>query len=83
MLLDSFKKAAPQVKTNTKSNGGKKKKLKCSLTTSWEPDIFTQGDDNLEWVFDVCSFHKIRAFEKCQNYFSNEQKIVTKCQFSL
>lgn len=46
------------------SNGEKKKNLECSMTTSWEPGIFNQGDDNLGWVFDVYSFHKIREFEK-------------------
>lgn len=64
MLLASLRETAPQVKINTKSNGEKKKNLECSMTTSWEPGIFNQGDDNLGWVFDVYSFHKIREFEK-------------------
>lgn len=84
ILLASLREAAPQVKTNSKSNGEKKKKLECSLTTSCEPDIFNRVRTILgEPLICVLSTELEHLKNIINNYFGNEQKILTKCQFLL
>jgi hypothetical protein len=80
--------AASQVKTNTKKlwwgKMEEKKKLECSLTSSWGPDTITLSVNVLGRAWDVYSFHKIRLFEGVTNaYFSDEPKILTYCQVLL
>lgn len=78
--------ATPQLKMNTKSNEGKEGNLTCLLTTSLEPGIFTRVMTVVglsQPLMCVLSTKLGHLKNVTNNYFSDEQKIVTTCQFSL